>query len=86
MRCEHLRETLGSGERRGHLSLDSQIGALLDDAKAMPRVIAAIRHHGTALADQILAQEDLPMHQAVTFMPKRDQILASIADALFIPT
>ncbi|MCA9955159.1 MAG: hypothetical protein KC434_10600, partial [Anaerolineales bacterium] len=71
-----------AGGKRPFLTVDSLIGDLIDDPQAGPLAIAAIRQHGTELADQMFAQETLSVREAVSFLPKSDKIIASIAELL----
>ena len=71
-----------AGGKRPFLTVDSLVGDLIDDPEAGPLAIAAIRQHGTELADQMFAQETLSVREAVSFLPKSDKIIASIAELL----
>lgn len=68
--------------KRAPLTLDSTIGEIIDDAEAFTLVLAAIRKHGTELADRMLSQEERPLRESVSFMPQSKAILASIEEAL----
>ncbi len=68
--------------RRLRLTLDSTMGEIIDDNEALPLVLAAIHKYGTEVTDRMMAQEQLQVHQAVSFMPQGPEILASVAEAL----
>ena len=68
--------------KRPRLTVDSTIGEILDDDEALPLVLAAIRKHGPQLADRVMAQEQLPVRQAVSFMPQGPKIIDSVAQTL----
>ncbi len=72
----------GTAAKRAPLTLDSTIGEIIDDAEAFTLVLATIRKHGAELADRMLAQEERPLRESVSFMPQRKAILASIEEAL----
>lgn len=67
---------------RGSLTVDSSVGELIDDPAAGPLVIAAINRFGTELADQVLDQETLSLREAISFMPRRQEIITEIASVL----
>ncbi len=66
--------------KRAPLSVDSTIAELIDDAQAMPLVMAAVRQYGTEIADQLMSQEDLTVRQAVAFMPRGKEVIASLTE------
>ena len=68
--------------RRLRLTLDSTMSEIIDDNEALPLVLAAIHKYGTEVTDRMMAQEQLQVHQAVSFMPQGPEILASVAEAL----
>jgi len=68
--------------RRLRLTVDSTMGEIIDDNEALPLVLTAIRKYGTEVTDRMMAQEQLQVHQAVSFMPQGPEIIASVAEAL----
>ncbi len=69
-------------ERRAPITLDSSVAQVIDNPEAMQAVVAALRKHGTELADRLLMQEHLPLREAVRFLPQSAKVIASIAEAL----
>jgi alpha-L-rhamnosidase len=68
--------------KRHPLTADSTIGELLDDSEALPLVLAAIAKYDPKLIERMLAQEQLPIRQTVSYLERRRAILASIEEAL----
>lgn len=69
-------------EKQAALTVDSTIGEFIDDAQALPLVIAAMRKHGSELAEGMLAQESSPLRRAVAFMPQANDIINDITEGL----
>lgn len=64
------------------LTLDSRVGELIDDPVVFARVSAALRAFGPQIPERMLAQEDVPLRQAVLFLPRAEEILAQIEAVL----
>lgn len=70
------------GARRVPLTVDSTVGALIDDPAAYPPVMAALRRFGGELGDRLTVQENISIRQAVSFLPRSSEVLAEIAEVL----
>ncbi len=68
--------------KRPPLTVDSTIGDIIDDAEALPLVTGVIRQFGPEVVDRLFSQDQLPIRQAVSFMPQGPAIIAGIAEAL----
>jgi len=68
--------------RRTRLTLDSRVSELVDDPEAFSRVSAALHEIGLQVTEQMLPQEDVSIRQALQFLPRAEEILARIDEAL----
>ena len=68
--------------QRVHLSLDSTVAEVIEDAQALPAVRAALRSFSPKVASRVLAQPDEPLREAAAGLDAEDEILASLQDAL----
>lgn len=68
---------------RPPLTVDSTVGELVDDARALALVVAAIRElAGTEIADQMVTNEEMPIRQAMSYMPHNEKLIERIAEVL----
>jgi alpha-L-rhamnosidase len=71
-----------SHEKRKPLTLDSPISDFIDDPKALSVLIQAMSNRGTELVNNLLAQEETSLRDAVGFLPWGEELLATLNEAL----
>ena len=70
------------GARPASLTMDSTVGELLDHPAALSRALEIIARYDSKLIDRILAQEQMPLRQALAFLPHNQAILDDLSAAL----
>jgi alpha-L-rhamnosidase len=71
-----------AGEKRKPLTLDSTIGELIDDEKALDRVKQVLGKHGIPQLDNFLTHETVSLRSAMGFIPSAGDVFRDIEEAL----
>jgi alpha-L-rhamnosidase len=67
-------------KKRTRLTLDSTVGELLDNSEALPLALKTISAYDSRLIERMLAQEQIPIRQTVSYMMNRQALLASLEE------
>jgi alpha-L-rhamnosidase len=71
-----------AGEKRKPLTLDSTIGELIDDEKALDRVKEVLIKYGIPRMDNFLNHETVSLRSAMGFIPSAGDVLRDMEEAL----